>query len=126
MPHLFSYGTLQQDDVQRATFGRLLAGRADALPGYSRDRVAIDDPHVVATSGKTHHPIVRPSGDAADRVEGSVFELSEAELAQADAYEVDAYRRVAVTLASGLQAWVYVDARFASPAPAGNPPGSHP
>jgi hypothetical protein len=116
MPQLFSYGTLQQDDVQRATFGRLLVGRADALPGYARGLVAIDDPRVVATSGKTHHPIVRHSGDAADRVEGSVFQLSDAELAQADAYEVDAYRRVAVTLASGLQAWVYVDARFAPPA----------
>ncbi len=113
MPHLFSYGTLQQDDVQRATFGRLLSGSADVLPGYSRDMVAIDDPQVVATSGKTHHPIVRRGGPAADGVAGTVFEISDAELAQADAYEVAAYRRVAVTLASGLSAWVYVDARHA-------------
>ena len=116
MPRLFSYGTLQQDDVQRATFGRLLAGQADMLPGYAREMVAIDDPQVVATSGKTHHPIVKPSGLDSDRVDGTVFEISDAELAQADDYEVDAYRRVAVTLASGLQAWVYVDARFAPPA----------
>jgi len=116
MPHLFSYGTLQQDDVQRATFGRLLHGRPDALPGFAQSLVAIDDPQVVATSGKTHHPIVRHSGAPGDRVDGTVFELSDAELAQADAYEVDAYRRVAVTLASGLAAWVYVDARFAPPA----------
>ena len=47
---------------------------------------------------------------------GTVFEVSEDELARADTYEVDAYRRVAVTLASGLAAWVYVDARFAPPA----------
>jgi hypothetical protein len=116
MPHLFSYGTLQQDDVQRATFGRPLNGSADVLPGYSRAMVAIDDPQVVATSGKTHHPIVKHSGDPADRVAGTVFEISDAELAQADAYEVAAYRRVAVTLASGRAAWVYVDARFAPPA----------
>ena len=32
---LFSYGTLQQDEVQLATFGRLLEGRKDALPGYA-------------------------------------------------------------------------------------------
>ena len=114
MPLLFSYGTLQQDDVQRATFGRLLAGRADALPGYSRDMVAIDDPQVVATSGKTHHPIVHHSGNAADRVPGSVFDITDAELAQADEYEVAAYRRVAVTLESGADAWVYVDARYAT------------
>ena len=116
MPHLFSYGTLQQDDVQRATFGRLLSGRADVLSGYAQDMVAIDDPEVVATSGKTHHPIVKHSGVATDRVAGTVFEISDAELVQADAYEVDAYRRVAVALASGLRAWVYVDARFAPPA----------
>ena len=117
MPQLFSYGTLQQDDVQRATFGRLLTGRADTLPGYSQEMHEIDDPEVVATSGKTHHPIVRPSGDTADRVQGTVFEISDAELAQADVYEVAAYRRVAVTLASGLQAWVYIDARFAPRTP---------
>jgi hypothetical protein len=33
MPLLFSYGTLQQEGVQRATFGRLLKGSADALVG---------------------------------------------------------------------------------------------
>lgn len=29
---LFSYGTLQQDDVQLSSFGRLLEGQADAMP----------------------------------------------------------------------------------------------
>ncbi len=116
MPLLFSYGTLQQDDVQRSTFGRPLSGRADVLPGYSQELVEIDDRQVVATSGKTHHPIVRHSGRDADRVAGTVFEISADELAQADRYEVAAYRRVAVTLGSGLAAWVYVDARFAPPA----------
>lgn len=113
MPLLFSYGTLQQENVQLATFGRLLAGRADQLVGYVQDMVAIDDPEVVATSGKTHHPIVRHSGQPQDRVAGTVFEISDAELAQADEYEVDAYRRVAADLASGGRAWVYVDAHHA-------------
>ena len=35
---------------------------------------------------------------------------SEEELAAADRYEVADYKRVAVTLASGLTAWVYVRA----------------
>ena len=113
MPLLLSYGTLQQEGVQRSTFGRSLTGSADALVGYAQSMVKIEDPDVVATSGKTHHPIVRHSGDAAHRVAGTVFEISDAELAQADAYEVDAYRRVSVTLGSGRQAWVYVDARHA-------------
>jgi gamma-glutamylcyclotransferase (GGCT)/AIG2-like uncharacterized protein YtfP len=112
MPLLFSYGTLQQEEVQRATFGRRLAGRPDALVGFEAGRVRIEDPGVVATSGRTHHPIVRPSPDPGSRVAGTVFEVTDGELRSADAYEVSAYRRIAAQLASGAQAFVYVDARF--------------
>jgi hypothetical protein len=108
---LFSYGTLQLEPVQRATFGRVLEGTADALPGYALDRIPIRDPQVVATSGETHHRIVRASGRPADRVPGVVFRITPAELAHADAYEVDDYQRVRCTLASGTEAWVYVEAR---------------
>lgn len=116
MPLLFSYGTLQQPDVQRATFGRELAGTSDSLVGYEQALVAIDDPEVVRTSGKSHHPIVKYTGDAAARVPGTVFEISARELERADRYEVSAYKRVAAPLSSGRTAWVYVDARDASPA----------
>lgn len=113
---LFSYGTLQLDAVQLSTFGRLLDGSADALPGFEQALVLIEDADVVATSGQTHHPILSFSGNPAHSVAGKVFRITSDELAQADRYEVAAYRRVSVTLASGLQAWVYVDARFAPPA----------
>jgi gamma-glutamylcyclotransferase (GGCT)/AIG2-like uncharacterized protein YtfP len=108
MPLLFSYGTLQQQSVQQSTFGRLLTGRSDALVGYNQSLLRIEDAEVLAASGLSHHPIVRFSGDASDRVEGTVFEVSDAELAQADAYEVSDYQRVLAPLASGAQAWVYV------------------
>jgi gamma-glutamylcyclotransferase (GGCT)/AIG2-like uncharacterized protein YtfP len=107
---LFSYGTLQQDDVQRATFDRLLYGEADSMPGYRRTLVEITDPDVIAKSGINLHPIVAPSPDPADEVAGMVFEITAAELAAADAYEVSDYRRVEVTLKSGRAAWVYVRA----------------
>ena len=94
MPKLFSYGTLQQEDVQLATFGRRLIGVGDALVGYRQSMVAIQDPEVVRTSGKTHHPIVAFTGKNEDRVPGALFEISDAELAHADAYEVSAYVRV--------------------------------
>lgn len=110
MPLLFSYGTLQQEDVQRALFGRPLSGQADELLGYEQSLVQIDDDGVVAASGKTHHPIVRPCERADSRVAGTVFEITDAELSSVDRYEVGAYRRVAVQLASGKTAWVYVDA----------------
>jgi len=108
MPLLFSYGTLQQQSVQQSTFGRLLTGRSDALVGYSQSLLRIEDATVLAASGLSHHPIVRFSGDARDRIEGTVFEVSDAELARADAYEVSDYQRVLAPLASGTQAWVYV------------------
>jgi gamma-glutamylcyclotransferase (GGCT)/AIG2-like uncharacterized protein YtfP len=115
MPRLFSYGTLQQDNVQLATFGRRLTGVSDALVGYRQSMVAIQDPEVVRTSGKTHHPIVAFTGASEDRVPGMMFEISDAELAHADAYEVADYVRVKAPLASGLEAWVYVDARGKPP-----------
>ena len=115
MPKLFSYGTLQQENVQLATFGRRLTGVNDALVGYRQSIAAIDDPEVVLKSGKTHHPIVAVTGRAQDRVPGAVFEITDAELTHADAYEVAAYVRVKAPLASGLKAWVYVDARGKPP-----------
>ena len=113
MPLLFSYGTLQQEEVQIATFCRLLEGVPDCLVGYEQALVAIDDPEVVRTSGKTHHPIVKYTGVASAHVSGTVFQVTEKELEQADRYEVSAYRRVAAPLLSGKTAWVYVDARYA-------------
>jgi gamma-glutamylcyclotransferase (GGCT)/AIG2-like uncharacterized protein YtfP len=113
MPLVFSYGTLQQQEVQQATFGRRLLGSADELAEYQQVLIKIEDPGVVAVSGKTHHPIVKFTGIAADRVAGTVFEISDFELGMADDYEVDAYTRVRVRLVSGKDAWVYVDARFA-------------
>lgn len=107
---LFSYGTLQQEDVQVATFGRLLEGRRDALPGYGTSLFEIRDAEVVKTSGKTHHLMARPTGNPADEVPGMVFRITPAELAAADTYEVSDYKRVAVRLKSGLEAWVYIGA----------------
>jgi hypothetical protein len=113
--HLFSYGTLQLLPVQLSTFGRALKGTPDELPGFRNSLVRIEDPKVVETSGKTHHPIVQFTGDASDRVAGTVFLISWDELLNADKYEVAAYRRIAVKLGSGLQAWVYIDARHGPP-----------
>jgi len=110
---LFSYGTLQLESVQLATFGRRLEGTPDALPGFVQSMVKIEDPAVVATSGETHHPIVVFTGQCSDLVDGMVFAVTADELRSADMYEVAAYKRIAVTLHSGRPAWVYVDARYA-------------
>jgi gamma-glutamylcyclotransferase (GGCT)/AIG2-like uncharacterized protein YtfP len=115
MPLLFSYGTLQQENVQQSTFGRLLQGQRDELPGFEQSLVRILDPEIVAASGKTHHANATLTGRSDSRVAGMVFEVTDAELAAADQYEQSAaYTRVTATLVSGKQAWVYVYARAAS------------
>jgi gamma-glutamylcyclotransferase (GGCT)/AIG2-like uncharacterized protein YtfP len=90
-----------------STFGRLLHGQPDALVGFEQSLLKIDDPEFVAASGQSHHAIVTFNGRNESRVSGTVFEVSDAELASADQYEPAGYTRVAATLASGKQAWVY-------------------
>ena len=112
MPLLFSYGTLQQEAVQKSTFGRLLRGQADELVGFEQSLLRIEDPAFVAASGKADHAIVKLNGRSDSRVRGMVFEVTDAELVQADQYEPAGYKRISTVLASGKQAWVYADARF--------------
>jgi hypothetical protein len=107
---VFTYGTLQVPSVQRDTFGRLVTGDDDVLPGYTIDYVEIDDARVVQLSGAEVHPVLRHTGSPLDKVVGRVLALTEDELDAADEYEVAAYRRISVTLASGRTAWVYVTA----------------
>lgn len=107
---LFSYGTLQQEQVQLTTFGRRLEGQDDQLSGYCLEQLPISDAQVVETSGAAVHPIARQTGVADQIVTGTVFEITEDELAHADRYEVQAYQRIEVTLMSGRIAWAYVKA----------------
>ena len=108
MPLLFSYGTLQQESVQISTFGRALVGHADAIVGFVRSKVKLEDPGAVVALGEEEHVNVVFDGSATSRVPGAVFEVTDEQLAAADAYEGAAsYRRVVATLASGARAWVY-------------------
>jgi hypothetical protein len=111
MPLLFSYGTLQQKEVQLATFGRELLGAPDILLGYKLGTVLIGNPDVVALSGLEEHLIVRPTGKPADQVPGAVLELTADELARADDYETEDYVRVEAPLLSGRRAFVYIAAK---------------
>ena len=112
MPLIFSYGTLQEEHVQLSTFGRRLQGHRDELVGFEPSLAKIEDPQMAAALGKTHHANVTFNGRPDSRVSGTAYEITDTELAAADAYERPAaYERIAVTLASGKQAWVYVDAR---------------
>jgi hypothetical protein len=87
---LFSYGTLQLESVQTATFGRRLAGTSDALRGFELVSLKIEDPTVVAISGKAIHTMASFTGRAADVVSGTVLAVTPDEIQHADEYEVAA------------------------------------
>ena len=97
MALVFSYGTLQQRDVQLKAFGRQLEGGADQLPEFELRQ---NGPHAnVVLNGRRDH-----------RVPGTALEITDRELAAADRYEAaDGYTRVGVALASGRRAWMYLD-----------------
>jgi gamma-glutamylcyclotransferase (GGCT)/AIG2-like uncharacterized protein YtfP len=106
--YLFTYGTLQLEQVQLSTFGRKLEGKADALIGYRLVMIKIRDEDFVAKSGTADHRNLQFTGNASDLVEGIVFEVTMKELEQSDAYEPDGYQRVLVQLKSGSSAWIYL------------------
>lgn len=111
MSLLFSYGSLQQEDVQLTTFGRRLVGERDELCGFEPGLVKIADPKVAAALGRSHHANVIFTGRSESRVAGMAFEVEESELMRVDRYEAEfLYERIDAELGSGRRAWVYVHA----------------
>ena len=108
MPNLFSYGTLQKEQVQIETFGRILQGEKDVLTGYKLEMLEITDPEVLRKSNQKYHPILQFSGNAEDEVEGVLFEITDEEILQADEYEVDDYKRIETVFKSGKTGFIYV------------------
>jgi gamma-glutamylcyclotransferase (GGCT)/AIG2-like uncharacterized protein YtfP len=96
MEKLFTYGTLQDPAVQMAVFYRVVEGIPDTLDGYFKSEIKI---------GFGVYPIIIPDPDS--YVEGQFIEVTPEELALIDRYEGAEYRRIAVTLKSGVVTWVY-------------------
>ena len=109
--YLFTYGTLQLEDVQLSTFGRKLDGKPDALVGYRLVMIKIEDEDFVVKSGTADHRNLQFTGNASDLVEGIVFTVTMEELERSDAYEPEGYERMQVQLQSGATAWIYFDKR---------------
>ena len=106
--NLFSYGTLQLEEVQLETFGRKFENHPEALPGYKIVIITITDEDFVAKSGTANHRNLQFTGNASDVVKGRVLKVTQNELEQADRYEPQGYERVSVQLQSGCNAWVFI------------------
>ena len=100
MPHLFTYGTLQDPYIQQQVFGRSLEGSPDVLNGFRISPEKIMGRYLVA----------KETNSTEDRIEGVVYELEQNELTKADQYEGAAYKKKKVGLKSGKTAWVYIRA----------------
>jgi len=107
MIKLFTYGTLQHEDVQENLFGRTLKGTPEKLIGYILKRIQIEEEF-----GIVHYPVIVETKNEDDFIDGIVFEVTEKELNQADLYEGMHYKRVEVHLHSNQKAWAYSAANF--------------
>ena len=100
---VFSYGTLQNPEVQMELYQRVLEGQPDRLSGYILESINLPD----SSFNYITYPIAKPNGNPQDSVEGVVFYLSEHELKITDAYESEAYEQFKIKLDSGIEAIMY-------------------
>ncbi|MBW8242950.1 gamma-glutamylcyclotransferase [Muricauda oceani] len=99
MEYLFSYGTLQDHQVQHYIFGRLLKGKTDSVLGFKKLENAVYG----------RYPLVVNTNDPEDKVAGIAYEVNETDLKKADIYETSAYKRQKFPLESGDEAWIYIE-----------------
>jgi hypothetical protein len=104
---LFSYGTLQKENVQHKLFGRTLIGSPDKLIGYRIKEIIIKDEAFLAKGEGINQLTTVYTNNESDLVEGIAFKITEAELLLTDQYEPAGYTRSKVLLASGHEAWLY-------------------
>ncbi len=108
MENLFSYGTLQNENVQLENYNRILKGSDDILNNYCLEHIEIKNETVVRKSNNNIHPIIYYTGNEKDEIKGKVFKITPDELIKTDNYEVSDYHRIEITLKSGKKSWVYV------------------
>lgn len=106
--HLFSYGTLQKENVQMDLFGRRLKGTPDALQGFKIEMIEITDESFLSKGEEKFQQTLVRSNNKEDRVKGTALELTSEELEITDKYEPVNYKRIKVLLQSGKEAWIYL------------------
>jgi gamma-glutamylcyclotransferase (GGCT)/AIG2-like uncharacterized protein YtfP len=108
MEYLFSYGTLQNEKVQKELYGRILSGSGDTLRGFKTSSIEIQDEFFLSRGEQKYQLVANISNDKNDAIKGTVFEITEKELLLTDKYEPGGYKRIQVELESGKKAWTYV------------------
>lgn len=104
MEQLFSYGTLQSKEIQMQVFNKLLSGTEDKLLGYK-----LKDFQIEEEFGMEDYFVAIPSKNPSDAINGIAFTVTNEDLIKADQFESNAYKRIQITLQSGLTAWIYIE-----------------
>ena len=104
MEQLFSYGTLQSKEIQMQVFNKLLSGTEDKLLGYK-----LKDFQIEEEFGMEDYFVAIPSENPSDAINGIAFIVTNEDLIKADQFESNAYKRVQITLKSGIVAWIYLE-----------------
>lgn len=95
---MFSYGSLQDEDIQRTLYQRKLLGFKSTLKGY----------RLLDNKIESKYPIISKTNNSNEAITGIAFEISSEEVLITDHYEGNNYQRVEVKLESGHTAWCYV------------------
>ncbi|WP_432221197.1 gamma-glutamylcyclotransferase family protein [Flavobacterium sp. TMP13] len=104
MEQLFSYGTLQSEEIQIQVFNKLLTGTADQLLGYKLKDLKIEEEF-----GMEDYFVAIPSENPQDAIKGVLFDISTEDLDKADLFESKSYKRVEIILKSGTTAWIFIE-----------------
>ena len=98
--NIFVYGSLLNKKLRQNVLGHEVEGEQDILENYTMDThsVLVRYPTVIKSEG--------------DFVKGEVFKVSDSDIEKMDRYESHYYKKIEVTLKSGVMSLLYLERHF--------------
>ena len=100
MKNIFVYGSLLNKTLRTNVLCHEIEGVEDILEGYTIDT------HSVLGAYPT---VIKSEGEF---VNGKVFKVSDSDIEKMDRYESHYYKKIEVTLKSGIMSLVYIERHF--------------
>ena len=100
MKNIFVYGSLLNKTLRTNVLCHEIEGVEDILEGYTIDT------HSVLGAYPT---VIKSEGEL---VKGEVFKVSDSDIEKMDRYESHYYKKIEVTLKSGVMSLVYLERHF--------------
>lgn len=100
MKNIFVYGSLLNKTLRTNVLCHEIEGVEDILEGYTIDT------HSVLGAYPT---VIKSEGEF---VNGKVFKVSDSDIEKMDRYESHYYKKIEVTLKSGIMSLIYIERHF--------------